>query len=499
MKSLALVIFIALGGCAVGPDFLPPAAPDAQTYTRETPPAATMAAGGAAGAAQTFVAAPHAVPMWWTQFHCEALNRLVDHALQHSPTLAQARAKLTEARENYLAQAGTTDFPKIDAAVGGARQQVDIAAFGIPNVPNPGPFSLYNVSVGVSYSLDIFGGNRRSLEALKAQVDYQSFELEAARLMLAGNVVSSAVRRASLAQQIALMQRLADAQAQQLAITEGRFAAGGVAQLDVRSQRTLLAQTRASLPPLATQLAQADHQLAILLGSAPSKADFGAIMLDALQLPATLPLTLPSTLARERPDIRASEALLHQASANVGVATANLYPQFTISAGIGSERTSIADIVNGLNIWNIGLNLTQPIFHGGELQAKKRSAQAAYDAALAGYQQTVLQALQQVADTLTALGNDARELQARDEAAQQAQASLAIAHARYTAGGVSRFDQLDAQRQALQTALDRTRAQADRIADTAALFQSLGGSTRVAVLPADRPPRCDAIPCAAPQ
>ncbi|QDL37684.1 efflux transporter outer membrane subunit [Rhodoferax sediminis] len=475
MKPLALVAILALCGCAVGPDFRPPAAPDTQTYTREAPPAATVAAGGAAGASQSFVTAPHAVPMWWTRFHCDALNRLVDHALQHSPTLAQARAKLTEARENYRAQAGATDFPKIDATLGGARQQVDIAAFGIPNVPNPGPFSLYNASVGVSYALDIFGGNRRALEALKAQVDYQSFELEAARLTLAGNVVLAAVRRASLAQQIALAQRLADAQAQQLAITEGRFAAGGVAQLDVRSQRTLLAQTRASLAPLATQLAQADHQLAILLGSAPSKADFGAITLDALQLPDTLPLTLPSTLARERPDIRASEALLHQASANVGVATANLYPQFMISAGIGSERTRIEDVVNGLNIWNVGLALTQPIFHGGALQAKKRSAQAAYDAALAGYQQTVLQALQQVADTLTALGNDARELQARDEAARQAQASLAIAQARYSAGGVSRFDRLDTQRQALQTALERTRAQADRLADTAALFQALGG------------------------
>jgi NodT family efflux transporter outer membrane factor (OMF) lipoprotein len=327
----------------------------------------------------------------------------------------------------------------------------------------------------VSYALDIFGGNRRALEALMAQVDYQSFEFEAARLTLTGNVVSTAVRRASLQQQIALTQRLILAQAQQLTITEGRFAAGGVSQLDVRSQRTLLAQSRASLPPLATQLAQADHQLSILLGVSPSNADFGDIALDSLHLPDTLPVTLPSTLARERPDIRASEALLHQASANVGVATANLYPQFVISAGIGSERTRIEDVVSGLNIWNVGLNLTQPIFRGGALRAKKRSAQAAYDAALADYQQTVLQALQQVADTLTALQNDARTLQARDEAAQQAQASLEIARAQYSAGGVSQTGLLDTQRQALQTALDRTRAQADRFADTAALSQSLGG------------------------
>ncbi len=409
--------------------------------------------------------------MWWKQFQSEALNRLVEQAMQQSPSLAEARAKLVEARENYNAQFGASQIPSIDANVSGVRQQIEIAQFGIPNVENPGPFALYNASVSVSYALDIFGGNRRALEALIAQNDYQSFEFEAARLSLAGNVVATAVRRASLQQQIAVTQRLADTQARQLAITEGRFAAGGVSQLDMRSQRTLLAQTRASLPPLAAQLAQVDHQLAILLGVAPSVANFGDIMLDSLHLPDTL----PSTLARERPDIRASEAQLHQASANVGVATANLYPQFALSAGIGSERTNIQDMVSGLNIWNFGLSLTQPIFRGGELRAKKHSAQAAYDAALADYQTTVLQALQQVADTLTALQNDARELQARDDAAQQAQASLDIAHAQYSAGGVSEFGLLDTQRQALQTALDRTRAQASRFADTAALFQALGG------------------------
>jgi len=200
------------------------------------------------------------------------------------------------------------------------------------------------------------------------------------------------------------------------------------------------------------------------------------VPLDALRLPDTLPVTLPSTLARERPDIRAAEALLHQASANVGVATANLYPRFAISAGAGSERTRIADVVSGLNIWNVGLNLTQPVFHGGELRAKKRASEAAYDAAFAGYRQTVLQALQQVADAMRAVEADASALQSRDRAAQEAAAADAIAGARYAAGGISQFALLDTQRQALQTALDRTRAQADRLADTAALFQALGGS-----------------------
>lgn len=244
--------------------------------------------------------------------------------------------------------------------------------------------------------------------------------------------------------------------------------------LDVRSQRTLLAQTRATLSPLSTQLAQADHQLAILLGRAPSDADFHDITLESLHLPSSVPVTLPSTLARERPDIRAAEALLHQASANVGVATANLYPQFAISAGIGSQRTRMVDVLSGINIWNIGLNLTQPLFHGGELRARKRAAEAEYDVALAGYKQTVLQALQQVADALQALHNDAQTLSQRSDAQREAQASLTIAQAQYAAGGVSQFSMLDIQRSALQITLDRSRAQADRLSDTAALFQSLG-------------------------
>ncbi len=304
MKTLLVACAVALSGCTVGPDFQAPVAPGTQSYTREALPERTVASSGAAGAAQTFSLTPGPTPMWWRQFQSDALNRLVDEALRESPTLAQARAKLIEARENYTAIAGATQFPGIDATLSGARQKVDPAAFGIPHVENPGPFSLFSASVSVSYVFDIFGGNRRALEASMAQVDYESYELDAARLTIAGNVVSTAVRRASLQQQMMLTQRLADAQAHQLSIMEARLAAGGVSQLDVRSQRTLLAQTRASLPPLATQLAAADHQLAILLGRAPSEADFDNLTFDTLHLPVDIPVALPSTLARARPDIK---------------------------------------------------------------------------------------------------------------------------------------------------------------------------------------------------
>ncbi|SAK54623.1 RND efflux system outer membrane lipoprotein [Caballeronia glebae] len=463
MNKILPLCALVLCGCTVGPDFHAPPPPDTQTYVK-TPVAA-----------QGFPAADHALPLWWTQFGSDTLNRLVDRALSDSPTLDQARAKLVQAREDYRAQAGATYFPAVDASLSGTRQKVDPAAFGVP-IPSPGPFTLYDASVSVSYTLDVFGGERRALEALRAQVDYQSFELDAARLSIAGNVVSTAIRRASLQQQITLTERLVDAQARQLSIMEGRLNAGGVAPFDVRSQRTLVEQTRASLPSLVTQRDQADHRLAVLLGVEPSKADFDAITLDSLHLPADVALTLPSTLARERPDIRASEALLHQASANVGVATADLYPKFSLSAGVGTQRTNIHDMLNSLNVWNVGLNLTQPLFHGGELRAKKRASEAAYDAALQAYRQTVLDALQQVADSLTALQNDADAIRAREIAANEAQANLDTTTARYTAGGVSRFDLLDTQRQALQTQLDYALARASRLSDTAALFQSLGGA-----------------------
>jgi NodT family efflux transporter outer membrane factor (OMF) lipoprotein len=473
----ALAAVALLAGCALGPDFRAPEPPAAQQYTRDAAPATTVAAGGPAGDAQTFASSAHTLQRWWTQFGSEPLDRLVDTAWRNSPTLAEARARLDEARQNHAAQAGATMLPRVDANLSATREKVDIAAFGLPtNMPNPGPFTLYDASVSVSYALDVFGGNRRALEALRAQVDYQAYTLDAARLTLAGNVVATAILRASLAQQVALTRQLLDAQARQLRIVEARFAAGGVSRADVHAQRALLAQTQASLPPLIARYAQAGHRLAMLLGAPPSGEALPDLALDALALPRTLPVALPSTLARERPDIRAAEAVLHQASANVGVATANLYPRFSISAGIGSERTRIADIVSGLNVWNVGLGLTQPLFHGGELRARKRAAEAAYGAAFASYRETVLLALQQVADAMRAVEHDAVELQARDAAAQQAAASRAIAGDRYAAGGISLIDLLDAQRQVLQTALERTRAQADRLADTAALFQALAGN-----------------------
>jgi NodT family efflux transporter outer membrane factor (OMF) lipoprotein len=451
------------------------------SYTAAPLAASTVASDGPGGAAQHFV--PTDVPGdgWWRAFGSPALNALVQQALDDSPTLAQARAKLDEAQQDYRAQAGGTLWPQVDANLSATRERIDPEALGFGQLTQGrsfAPFTLYSAQVTVSYTLDLFGANRRALEAVAAQVDYQQYELEAARLTVAGNVVTAAIRRASLARQIALTEALLANQMQQLDIAERRHSAGGISEVDLLSQRTLVQQTRATLPPLRTQLAQTDHQLAIYLGRAPAELttthNLAALDLDTLVLPSDLPLTLPSTLAQKRPDIRASEALLHQASANIGVATANLYPRITLSGSAGTERISLSDLLTGFNVWNFGAGLTQPVFHGGELLARKHSSEAAYQAALAMYKQTVLQGLQQVADALRALDQDALALQALDAAQQSAQHSAGIASQRYAAGGISQLTLLDTQRQELQTGLDRTKAAAQRYADTAALYQALG-------------------------
>jgi NodT family efflux transporter outer membrane factor (OMF) lipoprotein len=411
---------------------------------------------------------------WWHLFRSSALDALVDEALRASPSVAQAEARLRQAQAETQAQFGYA-LPSVDGSVSAVRQQVNPEAFGF-NTPKPGPFTLYSASLSVSYALDIFGGVRRALEASRAQVDTQRYQMEAARLSLAGNVVTAAVRIAALDAQIATTQKLLAEQRKQLDITERRLGLGGVAQVDVLSQRTLVAQTEATLPPLMQQAAQQRHRLSVLLGREPGAGLPGLPTLDALHLPDPLPVSLPSTLAQRRPDIRAAEAMWHEASANVGVATANLFPRITLSAGLGSETTRFRSLLGaGSSIWNLGAGLTQPIFHGGTLRARKREAEAAYDAAGAAYKQTVLQGLQEVADALHAVHNDAQTLQARATATEQAEQTLRTAEARHAAGGISTLALLDAQRQVDEATLQQVQSQADRLLDSAALMQALGG------------------------
>ncbi|HEY2676943.1 MAG TPA: efflux transporter outer membrane subunit [Steroidobacteraceae bacterium] len=476
IRIVVAVSMSVLAACAVGPDFKRPAAPATDKYTAAVQPQSTAAASGEAGEAQRFVSGAELPTRWWESFQCPALNVLVENALAHSPTVLEARARLRQAQEDLSAQRRGTLYPQVDAQLGVSRQKIDPAAFGIPNVPPAPPFTLYNAQVNVSYTLDLFGANRRMLEGMGAQSEYQTYETEAAELTLAANVVAAAIRQADLQAQIDYTQQLLEAQGRQLAIAEQRYQAGGIALEDLRNQRIQLEQLRATLPPLVAARSQVDHQLSVYTGKPPSEAAAPGFVLQDLKLPAELPLALPSELVRRRPDVRASEALWHEAGANVGVATANLFPSLTISGYAGSDRTDLSALADSLNIWSIGAKLMQPIFHAGELRAKKRSAVAAYDAAAQSYEQTVLESLQQVADSLRFLEADAEALQARSLADEQSAASYAIAQKRFDAGGISEQSFLDARRQYLQTQLDRSHAAAQRFSDTVALLHALAGT-----------------------
>ncbi|HVW67807.1 MAG TPA: efflux transporter outer membrane subunit [Steroidobacteraceae bacterium] len=465
-----------LSACALGPDFQTPRAPATATYTAAPQPESTASASGRSGAAQHFSSTTEVSSRWWKSFQCDALNELVEEALARSPTVLEARARLREAQEDLTAQTGRTVYPTVDAQLGVTRQKVDPTALGIPNIPATPPFTLYNAQVNVSYTLDIFGENSRMLEATQAQATYQSYETKAAELTLAANIVSAAIRQADLQAQIDYTRQMLQAQARQLAISEDRYRVGGISLEDLHDQRSRLEQLRAALPPLQAERTQVDHQLAVYTGKPPSEAAIPRFRLEDLRLPTNLPLTLPSELVRRRPDVRASEALWQEASANVGVATANLFPNLTISGSAASQRTHTSDLVDSFNVWSIGAKLLQPIFHGGELRAKKRSAVAAYDAAAQVYAQTVLESLQQVADSLRILEADAFVLESRSKASEESAASYTVAQQRFARGGISELSLLDAQRQHLQTQLDRTHAEAQRFADTAALLHALAGT-----------------------
>ncbi len=464
----------AIAGCTVGPRYRAPAPPTVTAYTPQPPPAETASSEGPAGNAQRFNPTATIPSDWWTAFQSPELNAMVEQALKNSPTLEQATARLKQAQEEVIARTGATKYPSVTGNASVTEEQLNLAAFGIP-FPNPSPFTLLNGSVAVSYALDVFGANRRAIEALKAQRDYEVWQIEGARLMLAGNVVAAAIRQAQIREQIEVTNKLLAVEQKELKIAVERARAGGVSDFDVRSQRTLVAQTQAAIPPLEVQLDTINDQLAVLMGMSPVEARVAEISLSALHLPEELPLTVPSELVRQRPDIRAAEALLHEASANVGVARANEFPQIVLTGSGGGSGTRFN---SGGDVWNVGAALATPIFNGGALQAEKRKAEDAYDEAASAYRGTVLESFREVADALYATERDAETLKARSEAAGEANGAYGIAAKRYEAGGNSEMSLLDAERQQLQTALDRENAAASRLTDSATLFEALGGSAK---------------------
>jgi len=413
---------------------------------------------------------------WWGLFGSPSLDALVRRALDNSPTLVRAQAKLRQAEEDLSARSGATQWPRVDAKLSANRVDVEPQSLGVPALPVPMPLDLYLASISVSYTFDFAGGTRRELEGLHAEVDHQAYELEAARLMLAGNVVTTAIREASLREQIAQSEEIVSLQERQLAIAERMETLGGAARLDVIAQQRELAQTRAALPDLRRDLERMRHRLGVYVGLPPSTPDLPVFVLSGLQLPAEIPVSVPSKLARQRPDIRAAEAVLARAGAQVGVATANLYPQVTLSAQLGTLSTSASGLFGGgSGFYFLGASLVQPLFRGGELQARRRSAVAAYEQAGAAYQETVLLGFQNVADALRALEADAAKVRERVDAVDRARGYRDIIAMRLNAGGVSQAAMLEATRHYHRSLLEQTQAEADRYADSAALLQALGG------------------------
>jgi NodT family efflux transporter outer membrane factor (OMF) lipoprotein len=478
VKGITITLSLVLSACMMGPNFRTPAPPPTSHYTEAPDPKKTthIPAAGKGGVTQEFVAKADIPGQWWYLFHSQAINDLVERGLANSPTLASAKATLVEAEENLNAEFGGLMLPAITAQIGGERERINLSNFGQSAATTSSIFNLYNSSVNVTYTLDLFGANRRTVEEYAAQVDYQHYELIGSYLTLTSNIVTSAVSAASYKAQIEATQDIIHSLRRQLLIMRKQQRLGGVSGNDVFSQQTQLSQTEGTLPPLQQSYNQTVHTLAVLVGTVPADFAMPEIKLDQLNLPRKLPVTIPSRLVRQRPDIQWQEALLHAACAQVGVTTANLFPQISISGAFGYESLIPKNLFKkASNIWSYGGNILQPVFNGGQLRALRRAAIAAYEAQEGQYQQTVLLAFQNVADSLRALEFDARTLKALKEAEIASRRSLNITTEQYRLGGVTYIILLTAEKQYQQSVISRVRAQATRYSDTAALFQALGG------------------------
>jgi NodT family efflux transporter outer membrane factor (OMF) lipoprotein len=465
-----LLFALALGACAAGPDFTPPSPPAETGYT----PGGALALAAVPGEpVQGFVSGDRISSAWWTLFRSPALDAVVKQAIAGNHDLAAARANLDAAQEVADAARGGL-YPQLDLAAAAERRKLNFAAFGLKQPPET--FNTFSVGPSVSYSLDPFGKNRRLVEERDAQAQIQAYQVSATYLALTGNAVNDALTIASLNAQLAAAQDIIKADRDLLDLVQKSVTAGGATGLDVETARSQLAIDRTLLPPLRQRLSIVRHALAVLVAEPPSEWSPPDFTVDSLALPEKLPVSLPSALVHQRPDILAAEAELHAASAAVGVATAALYPDITITGAGGVIASGTGALFTpGSTIWNFASGLTFPVFHGGALDAQKRAAEADYNAAVAAYQQTVLAAFAQVADLLDALQHDT-ELLAGDKAAlASASRALDLNRRAYQAGDATLLQVLDASRQHQRARLDFVRAQVQRHLDTAALFVAMGG------------------------
>jgi NodT family efflux transporter outer membrane factor (OMF) lipoprotein len=495
LRSLLAAAAGALAACSTVADYQPPAPPRAAAYAPASAPLATQTASAPAplGGPQRLDPTKEIPHDWWTLFQSRPLNALIERAFNANPSIAAAQAALRQADEYVSAQQGyfyptvAADYSvsryKLAGNMGGNSPGVQqngqvIQAGSVTGSPpvSPAYYNFHTAQLTVGYVPDLFGANRRAVESLQAQRDAQRYQLEATYLTLASNVVAAALQEASLRAQIAANESIVAASRDNLAIMQKQFALGYVSALDVAGQQAALAQAKQGLIPLKKQLELTRDLLRALAGGLQDQDVPETFELASLHLPEDLPLSLPSKLVDRRPDVRMAEAQLHAASAQYGVAVANLYPQFSISGAAGGMATSPGWMFrSGGQFFNLTADVAYTLFDGGTLRARSRAAQQAMAQAAAEYRGTVITAVQNVADTLHAIQYDAEALKAAADTAHAMEATRDLTRKQYQLGDASYQMVLLAEQNYQQAQIALIQAQTNRLGDTAALYQALGG------------------------
>jgi NodT family efflux transporter outer membrane factor (OMF) lipoprotein len=467
---LFLLLMALLAGCAVGPDFVRPQPPTNRSYAYGQEPSRTISA---QSEAQQFVSGARVAADWWKLYDCSKLDSILNQSIANNPSLQAAQATLHQSEDNLRAGYGIF-YPQLGAGFQPARQQFSPARFG--EASGPTIFNLYTFSTSASYVLDVFGGERRTVEGLGAQAEMQYYNWQGSYLALTGNIVNAVVAEAAYVAEVHATEQMVGFLEEQTEITAAQADAGVVPYTNLLSIKAQLAAMQATLPPLRQQLSHTAHLISILAGSAPADWEPSRIELAELKLPSDLPVSLPSDLVRQRPDILAAEAQLHAASAQIGVATAALFPSFTLNADYGWNSTALKSLFAGnAAFWTMGASLATPVIQGPTLWFQRKAAIDAYQAALANYRVVVLAGLAQVADALDALRHDAQTVDAQSRALSAAAESLSLIQANYRAGTVNYLQVLIADAQYQQAQLGYIQAVGQRLQDTAALFVALGG------------------------
>jgi len=468
LAAALLGLTTVVAGCKVGPNFKRPDAPATERYTQQKLKVESSSPD------QQITLGATLDREWWHLFQSDAIDTVVKRALEGNRTLVAANATLAQANEMAQAQAGSL-YPQVNMTAGLGRQKYGAQFFGtFQKLP---PFTYYALGPTVSYALDYTGGTARSVEQQFAQAEYQKQQLSAAYLMVSGNAVMECLRIALLQGEIATVEAILEEDRQNRQLVQVAFDAGSVSRTDVVSAESQLASDATLLPPLRQQLSEARHALSIIMGQFPANEAPAEFDLSKVTLPHDLPVSLPSELVHNRPDILASEAQLHAATAAVGVATSNLYPHIVLSGSLTMQSTILRRLFEGQNNAYNGIgSLTAPLFDGGTLRAEKRAAIDAMQASAANYQQTVLTAFGQVADSLEALDHDAEQLDAQQHAESAARENVDLTRKSYNEGNVGVLQVLDAERLYQNARLGYVRAQAQRYMDTVQLFLALGGA-----------------------